>query len=208
MIIRNDVTREEDRTMPLWFRVLRLWIPGTLVLTVTCGFAYGAVQQLYRTGADDPQVQMARDVAAKLKDGYSSSNVVPRGEVDIATSLAPFVIVYDIANKPRSWSGTLDGEPPVPPVGVLDAARRRGENRVTWQPRPDVRIATVVVAVDAPRSRVVLAGRSLRETEERIASLGYMVIAAWGVGIVGLFAAVLGFELSRRRLERPDASAA
>ena len=40
---------------------------------------------------------------------------------------------------------------------------RRGEDRLTWQPEPGVRSATVVVHYQGAQAGFVMAGRSLRE---------------------------------------------
>jgi hypothetical protein len=165
-------------------RVARLLLPSVLVLTFACGLGYVGIQQTYRNGADDPQVQLAEDAAARLAAGEAPEDVVPAGSVDLARSLAPFVIVYDADNKAVAGSGTLGAALPIPPAGVLDAARERGSNRVTWQPRPEVRIASYEVA--GPGGTVVLAGRSLREVERRVSELTTMVALAWALGLVGL----------------------
>jgi hypothetical protein len=65
---------------------------------------------------------------------------------------------------------------------------------VTWQPAPNVRMATVVVPYSGSNvSGFVVAGRSLREVEVREASLTKMVGLAWIIGLVAtLVAAALG----------------
>jgi hypothetical protein len=80
---------------------------------------------------------------------------------------------------------------PTPPDGVLEIARRQGANVVTWQPRPGVRIAAVFHDVNDGSGRVVLAGRSLREVEERESRLLVMSALAWGALLVTCVAAVV-----------------
>ena len=41
--------------MPLWFRVIRIWLPIAVAVTGLVGLTYVAVQQNYRNGLDDPQ---------------------------------------------------------------------------------------------------------------------------------------------------------
>lgn len=53
------------------------------------------------------------------------------------------------------------------PQGVLDSAQQHGQNRVTWQPEPRVRSAAVTVPFGGAQPGYVLAGRSLREVEQR-----------------------------------------
>ncbi len=165
------------------------FVIGVITLSVALGTSYLAVQQALRQGANDPQIQMAEDAARAMGGGEPASLLVPKGPVvDISKSLAPFLILYDDAGTPLASSGVLDGKAPVPPSGVFAFTRSHGEERVTWQPRPDVRIAAVLVHTDGPNAGFALAGRSLRETERRASSLILQFAAAWFAGIALLLA--------------------
>jgi len=174
-------------------RIARSWIPLAFVATVLCGFVYGGIQQTYRNGADDPQLQMAADGAAALAAGATPASLVGTGEVNLRDGLAPFTVVYGQDKKPVAGNGRLDGALPIPPAGVLEAAAVSSRNRVTWQPRSGVRIATVVVPVADGRGWV-LAGRSLREAERRVEQLGWMAVAAWLVAVAGSLVLASGLE--------------
>jgi hypothetical protein len=183
-------------------RALLLFVPLAVVITALSGLAYLIGQQGQRTGANDPQVQIAEDAAARLDAGESAAAVVRTGRpVDVARSLAPFVVVYDTTGTPLATDGELDGSAPVVPTGVLDAARARGVNTVTWQPRAGVRIATVTVPW---KGGTVTAGRSLRLVEERVDDLTRLVGLAWivtlGATLVAcLFASFLWGHAARAR---------
>jgi hypothetical protein len=174
-------------------QAVALFIPAAIVLTVACGLGYASVQQALQGGANDPQIQLAEDAAAALTAGAGPAAVVGPGSpvaglagsesVDAATSLAPFVVVYDAAGTPLASNARLDGTVPVPPLGVLRAAASSGRNAVTWQPRAGVRTATVTVPWSGG---TVLAGRSLRVVEEREDLALLLAGAAWVVGIVAL----------------------
>ena len=95
------------------------------------------------------------------------------------------------------------------PVGVLQsAAEGRGkdstqpfENRITWQPMPGVRQAIVVVPVTDGRYKgdFVVAGRNMREVEDREGQLAFFVGAAWSFTLlVSLIAVVLKAYFGRR----------
>ena len=94
----------------------------------------------------------------------------------MAASLAPFVVIYDAAGNVLATDGQLDGHDPVPPLGVLDAARTHPPNKVTWQPRDGVRIASVTVPW---HGGTVLSGRSLREVERQEDTILLIAAAAW-----------------------------
>jgi sensor histidine kinase regulating citrate/malate metabolism len=147
--------------------ILKYWLLIAIIVTGLSGLLYAVVQQDIRHTADDPQIQMAEDTAARLANGQQVQNVVPAEKVDIAKSLAPYIIVFDTSGKPIASSAQLDGQTPTIPSGVFDYVRQNGEDRLTWQPQPGVRSAVVVTQFQGPNSGFVLAGRSLREVEKR-----------------------------------------
>jgi hypothetical protein len=169
-------------------RALAFFLPVAVLATLCCGLVYAAVQQDLRSGANDPQIQLAEDAARALDAGEPAAGLVGSATVDIETSLAPFVAVYDPAGGVVATDGRLDGHYPVPPIGVLNHARQDPPNMVTWQPRPGVRIATVTVAW---RGGTVLAGRSLREVERREDQALLIAGAAWLAMLVALAVAAV-----------------
>ncbi len=173
-------------------RILRVWLPLAVAVTGLSALIYGSVQQVLRQDANDPQIQMAEDAAVALNNGASPASVAAATHVDIGRSLAPFLLFYDANGKPAAGSGLLDGSLPDYPLGALQAAHASGENRVTWQPRPGVRIASVAVPYDGG---YVVAGRSLREVERREAQMRTLAFIAWVVTLLAslLVAAPAGF---------------
>jgi hypothetical protein len=145
-------------------------------------------------GANDPQIQMAEDAADHLAGGGTPESVLPASRIDIARSLAPFVVVYDRAGGPLATSGLLHGQVPVLPSGVLDYVRDNGEDRVTWQPENGVRIAAVVTSYGGPQPGFVLAGRSLREVEKRESQTESIVGILWLVTMAGSLLVVVLVE--------------
>jgi len=147
--------------------ILKRWLPLALAATLIIGLSYVLVQQDLRISANDPQIQMAEDAASSLGAGQSIESIVPATKIDIATSLAPYLVVYDDAGKPLASSGLLHNQMPSLPSGVFDYVRAKGENRITWQPEQGVRSAVVIARVTGARQGFVMAGRSLREVEAR-----------------------------------------
>jgi hypothetical protein len=159
---------------------------------------YVVVQQSLRQSANDPQIQMAEDAAAALARGQDAASIVPESQVDLGRSLAPFLMLFDDAGQVIGTSGLLHGQPPVLPSGVLAYAGQNGEDRVTWQPEAGVRIATVIVHSGGPNGGFALAGRSLREVEEREAQVeleagaGLVLLLAGTLFVVALSEVALG----------------
>ncbi len=168
---------------------------------------YAIPQQVLRTGANDPQIQMATDLAARLDrvgvtNGLLQTLDYTGRVVDIDQSLSPFLIVYDNQGRALGSNAQLDGITPVPPSGVFDYVRSHGEERVTWQPRHGshvVRIAAVVERVNGPAPGFVLAGRSLREVEAREHQVRNMA----GLTLFGMLALIVIGTLVYGYLTRP-----
>jgi len=175
--------------------ILRHWLPLAAVTTLLCGLVYLAVQQSLRQGANDPQIQMAEDAAAALSAGAAPESVLPVARVEISTSLAPFMVIYSDTGEPLASSALLHGTTPNLPSGVFDYTRQNGEDRVSWQPETDVRIAAVVVAYGGAQPGFVLTGRSLREVENRESQVEQMTGIAWLVTLAGSLVVVAGCEL-------------
>ena len=157
----------------------KYWVGAAIILTALVFFVSVAVQQVIRQSANDPQVQMAEDTAAKLAKGQSAQVIIPKDNVDIATSLATYIIVFDANGKPIASSAQLNGQTPTIPSGVFDSVRKNGEDRITWQPQDGVRSAIVVTQFKGSNSGFVLVGRSLREAERLEDNLMGLFIFNW-----------------------------
>jgi hypothetical protein len=193
--------------LPRARRVLHLagltFLPLAVLAAGVAGTVYIVAQQGLRSGADSPQLQLAEDAARALDAGAAPETVAGPPTVDVARSLAPFLVVFDSQHRALASNGQLDGTTPAPPSGVLDHAVATGApNRVTWQPRQGVRIATVTVAWSGG---TVMAGRSLREVERLEDQALLLVVAglAATLVVVGAASAVVAWLVEDRALLAP-----
>jgi hypothetical protein len=171
------------------YKIIRRFLPVAFLATALCGLVYLAVQQSLRQGANDPQIQMAEDM------------VVASGTVNINASLAPYMVSYDASGHPIGGNGMLDGSLANLPSGVFSYTAAHGEDRFTWQPRPGIRQAVVLVSI--PSGGFVMAGRSLREVEVREDQAEHEAGAVWlavigGLLILEIFFAWIEVKRSRR----------
>jgi hypothetical protein len=152
---------------------------------------YVVVQQSQRLAANDIPVQRAQDTANQLNAGKSPEDFAAE-RVDMGKSLASFLIIYD-KNDGRVVFGTgyLDGQVPTIPYGVLASSQYKPYNAVTWQPRQDVRVASVTVAAD---KYYVLGGRSLKEVEARADHLLKLVVFGWFVAVLTIASYYMWFQ--------------
>jgi hypothetical protein len=153
-----------------------------VIVTVIMGLIYLTVQQNYRSGADDPQLQIARDMHDRLERGVSVQRYM-NDTVTLEKSLGVFAMLYNTNGEPIQSSGFLDGKFPRLRTGVLDFVRMNEEERVTWQPKPGVRIAAVVVHTKLPTIGYILVGRSLKEIEIREHNLMASVFTCWVIAM-------------------------
>ena len=189
---------------------IRLWIPFAVTITLICGLMYGVVQQNYRQTANDPQIQISEDSARALSEGVVPSwkfidDMTVNGNqgVDMEESLATFMVLYDKDRKVTFANGGVNGGIPLtPPNGVFDYVDEHGSERLTWEPREGVRIATVITKYSQKNngpSGYVLTGRSLREVEKRVQKLTTDIVIGWFVAMALSFVSVLLFVPTKKK---------
>jgi hypothetical protein len=188
--------REEARMLRVSQRLLfvQAICLSAIAFVVALG-GYVVMQQTVRRGANQPQLEMAATAVERLgARGLGMRGVCEASCIDIANSLQPFVIVFDESGRVLTSDATLGGRVPVPPRGVLEAAKRDGRNVLTWQPRRSVRLAIVVQRfADQRGSGYVLAGRSLAMAEQgewiarQCALWGWVAIVLVLMGSAALF---------------------
>jgi hypothetical protein len=152
---------------------------AAMIVTILIGLIYVSVQQSHRSAANDPQLQIARDITERLKNNRSIDHLMTGDTIDISKSGAVFTVLYTPGGEPLRSNGLLDGNLPRVPKGVLDYSRRHEEDVLSWQPRRGVRMALVVESVQAGGIGFVAVGRSLQETEKRVSNLNLMLLLGW-----------------------------
>lgn len=161
-----------------------------IVMSIMFGTIYAVGQQSLRQSANDPQIQLAEDAAAALSAGTEPRTTIGSGNVDMQTSLAPFVVVYDLSGTPVAGTGYLNGKLPAVPIGVLQAAAGKEYHSVIWQPQGDVRIAAVSVRAKTA-NYYVLSGRNFKQVKTRENRIFLLSVAGWLASVGALIAVAL-----------------
>ncbi|HRH51252.1 MAG TPA: hypothetical protein PLP23_21045 [Panacibacter sp.] len=175
-------------------------IAAAIIVSVIMLTIYATVQQAHRSAANDPQIQLARDIVENISHNNSYSQLLPGDTIEISKSLATFVALYNLNGDPINSTGTQDGKMPKLPKGVFEFARSNNENVFTWQPRPGVREAMVLKAVRSSEIGFVAVGRSLNEVEQREANLLNMILIAWaGCMAVIIIHYIIQFSIFKRQ---------
>lgn len=162
------------------------WLPFAGLASALCLLIYVSAQQTGRQMANDPQIQIARDTRAALEGGQPINALIPQTQTELSTSLSPFITAVSDDGAIVASSARLHGQLRSVPEGVLKNVKANGEQRVTWQPEPGVRMATVVVRNPASAGGYIVVGRSLSETESRIQQLGSLLFLGWAATLVGV----------------------
>lgn len=197
---RIHMVRDSFLRSPLAFHTLAL----AAILTVIGGAASFTISQMLRSGANQPQIDMVNYYVGEIASGEEPADVIPPGYVDLERSLQPVVIFYDDHGKAGPGTGYLDQQLPKPPAGVFDFVRANGTEKITWQPRPGVRLASVVQRVNGKHPGFVLAARSLRLVEEQKTTLWRMALGVWLITMLLLIGGAS--LLNRAQLNKPAAA--
>lgn len=184
----------------LWLTTVILVTGGAVLIDLT-------VQQNYRQGANDPQIQLAEDLGNQLKNQVVACNHLR--PTDITSTLAPFVDIYNTDGSPVDFClpavqnlasvGQINNHLPTLPSGVFNFARDHGSAHFTWQPTAGQRFAAVVSYYHGDNFGYVLAARNLRDVETREHSLDQIMLLAW---IVGFVVTSAGFLLAAQTIKK------
>jgi hypothetical protein len=188
--------RDQVIARPIFFHAL---IIG-LILTLMGGAASLTFQQMLRRGANEPQTQMAALYTSEIEAGVKPDDAIPRNHVDLDRSLQPFAIFYNDQGIPVTGTGYLNQALPAPPPGVFRYLRSHPTDTITWQPQPNVRIASVIHRVSGPSPGFLLTGRSLLLVEQQESLFWRMVFIGWFVLVFLLIAG--GALLDRSQLKQ------
>jgi hypothetical protein len=177
----------------LW-KIIKAGLPLMVAVTFIFGLIYIVGQQSYRHSANDPQIQLAEDAALALSKGQAPESLIGNNKINIAHSLSPYVIICDQSGQPVASSALLDDQTPKIPPGIFEYTKRHKQDRITWEPKPGVRQAAVIVHYEGQASGFVFAGKSLRETEMRIGQLSAICIICWGIALFTIMVVIVGLE--------------
>lgn len=151
------------------------------IVTVMMFTIYTVAQQNYRTGLNDPQVAIARDMQTQVNHGKPINPFFRTDPVDISNSLSPFAILYDANGKPIMSDALLHDNIPQLPAGIFDVVRKKEEHYVSWQPEHDVRMAMVIIKTNTDPVQFIAVGRSMELVEERIQAMTMTIFITWAV---------------------------
>lgn len=149
-------------------------VAAAIIITGIILCLYATVQQTYRSSANDPQLQIARDLSVD----ETKYNILVNDHVELTKSLSTFVEMFDENGAPVKSTGYINGLMPQPPKTIFNFINTNSEDVITWQPSADVRLAMVFEKMKEGKG-FVATGRSLKEVEIRENNLAKMIMITW-----------------------------
>jgi len=188
----------EGQLEPHWYIIVSMKNKLLFLLlasfsTVFSVLIFASFQYILRQSANDPQIQIANDVAQSISIGKDPRAIDLGTKTDMVVSQSPFVIIYDSKRNIISSSANVFGNKlsnTKPPQGVFDFVKNRFEYRFTWEPTTSWRYAAVIVPSyykgegGEQNLYFVLVARSLAETEKRTFDLMKLVAFAWLASLI------------------------
>lgn len=187
--------------MNRYLLTFKSWFGHAAVITLMCCLIYIVAQQNFRQMTNSPQLETARDAATAINGGANPRSLAGTGSpIEISQSLSPFLVIYDAKGNLVAGNAVLNGQPLKIPQGVLNYIVKNHKDAASWQPQVGVRQAMVGFST-ANNAYIVVAGRSLQITEERIATLGSQLLFGWGMSLLAMLFVVF---LQMLMIKKPD----
>ena len=195
---RHEVGR--PASLARWQARRAWWVTGVLLITVAACLAWLSYGLSLRNGADRQPLRLAAAAAGQLASGSPPGGVLPP-VINMATNPAPFVIVFDARHHVLASSGHLNGRTPGLPAGVLAWVAAHGQDRITWQPGPGLREASVIEPYGGLHPGFILAAQSLQGISGQQRSLTRSIACLWlaALAISFLIARLLPARTTRPR---------
>src|SRR5436305_14783140 len=95
------------------------YISYIAIITIILGVIYVAVQQNYRSGANDPQMQLAYHIREQLQKGKSIVMYFQKDTIDLQKALSVFVASYDENGSPIQSNAVIVGMLPQISLSVI-----------------------------------------------------------------------------------------
>jgi hypothetical protein len=158
-------------------------------------------QQLLRRRADRGPTFVAEIVSSSMRDAQSeairahiAAQILTDHKLELSSprflnSALLFTVVYDASGHALGGNATLHGALPQPPQGIFDVIRSRGEDKVTWQPQPGIRVA--LYGRPMPNGGFVVSGQSLIPGEARTARFYTFLRWMWAFAMLACCALIL-----------------
>jgi hypothetical protein len=165
------------------YRAVAIFVTLVALVSVLFVTIYCSAHTVFRQQANDPQIEVTEQVAGIVRQGIPLNAIISNAEqIDLASSKALFVMIFDKERTLVGSSAQLNGAAPSVPSEVFDQANEKGEYRFDFEPTENLKFAGVMKKIDD--SAYVLAGRSLSEMEVRVATLKQPLWIGWVIAVL------------------------
>jgi hypothetical protein len=161
------------------------FLPIVIILLATAS-TFILLQQTIRLGANEEIGTLADNIIVAVEKNRAVLDNQPQDQlIDPTKQDLIFIQAYNEDGSIIFSTLGLDGDNQIKiPQGVLDNAKNN-KNTVTWSPKKDIRLATVVRRFGGDKPGYIVTGRSLKNEEGKINKIGKVA------GITALVSSVI-----------------
>jgi hypothetical protein len=178
-------------------KFLRLVFLPIIIIILTTATAFVLLQQNIRLSADEEISTLSDNIISAVEKNRAVLDNQPQDQlVDPSKSDLIFIQAYNDDNSIIFSTLGIDGNNQSKvPQSALDAAKKNNRNNITWSPKKDIRLATVVQRFNGEKPGYIVTGRSLKTFDTKINNLGKTagLSALASIAILGLISAIWSF---------------
>jgi hypothetical protein len=183
-------------------KFLKLAFLPIIVIILTIATSFVLIQQNIRLNADEEISTLSDNIISAVEKNRAVLDNQPQDQlVDPTKSDLIFIQAYNDDNSIIFSTLGIDGNNQSKvPQSALDAAKKNNRNNITWSPKKDIRLATVVQRFNGDKPGYIVTGRSLKTSDAKVNNLGKTAAigALASIAILGLISAIWAFASTPR----------
>jgi hypothetical protein len=175
-------------------KILRLAFLPIIIIVLTSATSFVLLQQNIRLSVDEEISTLSDNIVSAVEKNRAVLDNQPQDQlVDPTKSDLIFIQAYNDDNSIIFSTLGIDGNNQSKvPQNELDTAKKNNRNNITWSPKKDIRLATVIQRFNGEKPGYIVTGRSLKTSDVKIYKLGRIAAlsALASTVIIGLISAI------------------
>jgi hypothetical protein len=183
-------------------KFLRLAFLPIIIIILTTATAFVLLQQNIRLSADEEISTLSDNIVSAVEKNRAVLDNQPQDQlVDPTKSDLIFIQAYNDDNSIIfSTLGIDNSNQSKIPQSALDTAKKNNRSNITWSPKKDIRLATIVQRFNGDKPGYIVTGRSLKTFDAKVNSIAKTaaISALASIGVLVLVSAIWAFAESPR----------
>lgn len=170
-------------------KVLKFFLPMAICITYSALMIFFVGQKLIRENANNPQLQISREMAGALTGDIDVAQKFFSVQVNYKKSSLPFFMNFSETGKLLASNGIYGEKVELPPQDIMEYAKSRSDYRFTWKLPGGTKVAAVTNRYEGKEPGFVLVARNLTENEQANKELTKLVFIGLLAGYIAAFGA-------------------